>query len=58
VQRRTLSLITILGSLSGIEQRIRPEALKKGVGFGIPWPDSPRSKELQAALPPASGLPD
>ena len=28
------------------------------VFLGLPWPDHPKVKELQAACPPASGLPD
>jgi hypothetical protein len=43
---------------NGVEKRLRPEALRKSIGFGIPWPEHPRAKELQAAFPPASGLPD
>jgi hypothetical protein len=43
---------------SGVEQRIRPDAMKRSLRFGIPWPDHPRAKELQAAFPPPSGLPD
>jgi hypothetical protein len=43
---------------SGVEQRIRPDAMKRSLRFGIPWPDHPRAKELQAAFPPPSGLSD
>jgi hypothetical protein len=43
---------------NGVEKRIRPDAIKKSIGFGVPWPDSPRSKELQGAFPAAMGLPD
>jgi hypothetical protein len=43
---------------NGVEERIRPEAMKKSIGFGVPWPDGPKAAELQAAFPPASGLPD
>ncbi len=42
----------------GFDQRIRPDAIKKSIGFGVPWPDSPIAKQLQGSLPPASGLPD
>jgi hypothetical protein len=42
----------------GVEKRIRPEAMRKSIGFGIPWPDSPQSKALQASFPPAVGLPE
>jgi hypothetical protein len=43
---------------NGVEKRIRPDAMKKSIGFGLPWPDGPTVKEIQAAFPPASGLPD
>jgi hypothetical protein len=43
---------------NGVEKRIRPDAMKKSLRFGVPWPEHPRAKELQAAFPPASGLPD
>lgn len=43
---------------NGVEKRVRPDAMRKSIRFGIPWPDHPRVKELQAAFPPASGLPD
>ncbi|HEX3905409.1 MAG TPA: hypothetical protein VH853_21480 [Polyangia bacterium] len=40
---------------NGIETRLRPDALKKSIGFGQPWPDGPNAKALQAAFPPAIG---
>ncbi len=40
---------------SPMDNRIRPDALKKSIGFGLPWPDSPKAKELQASFPPAVG---
>ncbi|MBA3392457.1 MAG: hypothetical protein H0T89_07435 [Deltaproteobacteria bacterium] len=43
---------------NGVEKRIRADALKKSIGFGIPWPDHPKAKELQAAFPPTMGTPD
>jgi hypothetical protein len=43
---------------NGVEKRIRPDAMKKSIGFGVPWPDGARAKEMQAAFPPSSGLPD
>jgi len=43
---------------AGFDQRIRPDAMRKSIGFGVPWPDSPKAKELQSAFPPASGLAD
>jgi hypothetical protein len=43
---------------NGVEKRLRPDAMKKSLWFGIPWPTAPRVKEIQAAFPPASGLGD
>ena len=43
---------------NGVEKRIRPDAMRKSIGFGIPWPDGPKVKEMQAAFPPASGMAD
>jgi hypothetical protein len=43
---------------NGVDKRIRPDAMKKSIGFGVAWPDGPKVKEIQAAFPPASGLPD
>ena len=37
-------------------ERIRPDLMKKSLGFGLPWPDHPHVKAIQAAFPPASGL--
>lgn len=42
----------------GVEERIRQDALKKSLYFGIPWPDHPKAKELQSAFPASMGLPD
>jgi hypothetical protein len=41
-----------------IDGRIRPEAMKKSRGFGLPWPDAPSVKAAQATYPAASGWPD
>jgi hypothetical protein len=43
---------------NGYEARIRQDALKKSVGWGLPWPDHPKAKEAQAAFPPSMGTPD
>ena len=43
---------------NGYEKRIRPDALKKSRGWGLPWPDHPKAKEAQGAFPPAMGTPD
>lgn len=40
------------------EKRLRNDAMKKSIGFGTPWPESPKTKEAQAALPPTKGTPD
>jgi hypothetical protein len=41
-----------------IDGRIRPDAMKKSRGFGLPWPDAPGDKTSQATFPAASGWPD
>jgi hypothetical protein len=43
---------------NGFDTRVRPDAMRKSMGFGLPWPNSPKVKTVQAAFPPASGLPD
>jgi hypothetical protein len=43
---------------SDFDIRVRPDAMKKSMGFGLPWPDHPKVKEIQSAFPSASGLPD
>lgn len=43
---------------STFDTRIRPEAMKKSRGFGLPWPEHPNVKAVHASYPPASGLPD
>lgn len=43
---------------SKFDQRVRPDAMKKSRGFGLPWPDDPSVKAIHAAFPPASGLAD
>src|SRR5262249_45735687 len=43
---------------NGYELRLRPDAMKKSIGFGVPWPDGAKAKDIQAAFPPASGLAD
>lgn len=43
---------------TGYDTRLRPDAMKKSMGFGLPWPDHPNVKLIHAAFPPASGLPD
>ncbi len=40
------------------DERLRPDAMKKSRGFGLPWPAHPNVKAIHAALPAASGLPD
>jgi hypothetical protein len=38
---------------NGLDQRIKPDALKKSRGFGLPWPKHDSVKAVLAALPPA-----
>lgn len=40
------------------EVRVRQDALKKSVGYGLPWPDGKGVKDAQAAFPKSMGLPD
>jgi len=40
------------------DKRIVPAALKKSMGFGLPWPNHPKVKAIQASYPPKSGMPD
>ena len=43
---------------SAYDKRINPAAMKKSMQFGLPWPDHPKVKEIQASYPPKSGLAD
>ena len=49
---------TTIPADSAIDQRVNPEAIRKGMRFGQPWPQHPSIKEMLAKLPKASGLPD
>jgi len=40
------------------DKRIVPAAMKKSMGFGLPWPNHPKVKTIQASYPPKSGMPD
>jgi len=40
------------------DKRIVPAALKKSMGFGLPWPTHAKVKTIQASYPPKSGMPD
>lgn len=40
------------------DERINPAAMKKSMGYGLPWPDHPKVKEIHASYPPKSGLAD
>jgi hypothetical protein len=40
------------------DQRIRPDAMKKSRGYGLPWPEAPGAKGAQATYGGATGLPD
>jgi len=41
-----------------LDTRVRPDAMKRSRGFGLPWPTGPVVQAVQATFPPASGLPD
>ena len=41
---------------AGLGERIRPDRMKKSLGFGLAWPEHPHVKAIQAAYPAASGL--
>jgi hypothetical protein len=43
---------------SKFDKRINPAAMKKSMGFGLPWPDHPKVKEIHASYPAKSGLAD
>ena len=43
---------------SSWDKRIVPAAMKKSLQYGLPWPDHPKVKTIQASFPPKSGLPD
>nr|HEX4318665.1 hypothetical protein [Kofleriaceae bacterium] len=38
--------------------RVRPDAMRKSRGFGLPWPDHANVNTILSALPPARGLAD
>ena len=38
------------------DQRINPDAMRKSMGFGLPWPDHPQVKAIHASFPPKSGI--
>jgi hypothetical protein len=40
------------------DTRVKPDAMKKSRGFGLPWPDAASVKSAQATYGSASGLPD
>jgi len=40
------------------DNRINPAAMKASMGYGLPWPEHPKVKEIQATYPAKSGLPD
>jgi hypothetical protein len=43
---------------STFDTRVRPDAIRKSLGYGLPWPQHANAKTIQAAAPPAHGLPD
>ena len=40
------------------ERRFRPQAIRKSMAYGMPWPKHPAFEAFKKSLPPASGLPD
>lgn len=40
------------------ETRFRPQAIRKSMRYGMPWPVHPAFEAFKKSLPPASGLPD
>jgi hypothetical protein len=40
------------------DKRINPAAMKKSMGYGLPWPTHPKVKIIQASYPPKFGQPD
>lgn len=40
------------------DARLRPDAMKKSMGWGLPWPDHPKVKTIHEAFPKKSGPPD
>lgn len=43
---------------ASFDKRISPAAMKKSVGFGLPWPNHPKVQVIQASFPAKSGQPD
>ncbi len=43
---------------SKFDLRVRPAAMTKSRGYGLPWPKHPNVKAILGSLPPSSGLPD
>ena len=40
------------------ETRLRPEAIRGSMRYGMPWPKHPAFEAFKESLPPPSGLPD
>jgi hypothetical protein len=47
-----------LPAKNAFDQRIDPQAIKKSMPYGMPWPKHPQLDEFRGSLPKASGLPD
>lgn len=43
---------------AGWDVRIRPDAMKKSMGYGLPWPSHAKVKTIHASYPGKSGYPD
>lgn len=55
VRLRSNTVAVAMTVPKGIDPRVRPAAMKGSFNFGLPWPDSPKVKTLQAAFPPQVG---
>lgn len=43
---------------ASFDKRINPAAMKKSMGFGLPWPTHPKVQTIQGSYPAKSGQPD
>jgi hypothetical protein len=57
-EREVLVDVRLTPDSQSYDKRIVPAAMKKSMGFGLPWPTHPKVKTIQASYPPKSGLPD
>jgi hypothetical protein len=57
-QRVVLIDVRLTKDSATFDKRINPAAMKKSMGFGLPWPDHPKVKEIHASYPAKSGYAD